>query len=84
MLTVVYCYPVDALWDPTVNAKCINFHDVLIIFSSLNIGTDILILCLPVPQLWKLNMPRRRKYELMGIFSLGGLFDFLSLVGGGR
>ncbi|KAM0795174.1 hypothetical protein BDR22DRAFT_894424 [Usnea florida] len=68
------------LTDPTVNAKCINFHDVLIIFSSLNIGTDILILCLPVPQLWRLNMPRRRKYELMGIFLLGGFFCVASVI----
>ena len=83
MLTIFHCDPVDALWDATVKAKCINFHDVLIIFSSLNIGTDILILCLPVPQLWKLNIPRRRKYELMGIFSLGGLFVFSSLIAGG-
>ena len=83
VLTILHCNPVDALWDPTVKAKCINFHTVGIIFSSLNIGTDILILCLPVPQLWKLNMPRRRKYELMGMFSLGGLFVLPSLIGGG-
>ena len=83
VLTIFHCNPVDALWDPTVKAKCINFHTVGIVFSSLNIGTDILILCLPVPELWKLNMPRRRKYELMGMFFLGGLFVFPSLIGGG-
>ena len=83
VLTVFQCNPVDALWEPTVEAKCINFHNVIIVFSSLNIGTDILVLCLPVLQLWKLKIPRRRKYELMGIFFLGGLFVFPSLIGDG-
>lgn len=83
VLTVFQCNPIDALWEPAVQGKCINLHDVIIVFASLNIGTDILVLCLPLPQLWKLNMPSRRKYELMGIFFLGGLFDFPSLIGGG-
>lgn len=80
VLFIFHCNRVDALWDPTVRAKCIHFHDVPIIFSSLNIGTDILILCLPVTQLWKLNMPRRRKYELMGMFSLGGFVCVASVI----
>ena len=80
VLTVFYCTPVAALWDHRIKgAKCIDFDVVLIVLSSLNIGTDILILCLPVPQLWKLTMSTRQKCQLTGIFSLGGLFAPLSL-----
>lgn len=74
VLSVIYCKPVKALWDHQTESKCINFDDVLVVLSSLNIGTDIFILCLPVPQLWKLVMSKRQKCNLIGIFLLGGLF----------
>ena len=74
LLTVFYCTPVEALWDHRIEAKCINFDQALIILSSLNIVTDILIICLPVTQLWKLFMPKRQRCQLIGIFLLGGLF----------
>ena len=74
VLAVFYCKPVKALWDHQTERKCINFDEVLVVLSSLNIGTDILILCLPVPQLWKLIMSKRQKCNLIGIFFLGGLF----------
>lgn len=80
VLTVFHCTPVEALWNPTVEAKCINFDQVLIVLSSLNIGTDILILCLPMPQLWKLNMPKGPKCQLMGIFLLGGFVCVASVI----
>lgn len=74
VLAVFYCKPVKALWDHQTESKCINFDNVLVVLGSLNIGTDIFILCLPVPQLWKLVMSKRQKCNLIGIFLLGGLF----------
>ena len=73
ILTVFHCKPVNMLWDPAVKGMCINYDDVLITMASLNIGTDVLILCLPLPQLWKLQLPARTKRHLAGIFLLGGL-----------
>ena len=68
-----HCTPINSLWNPTVTGKCIDFESVLITVSSCNIGADIFVLCIPMPLLWGLNMPTRRKAQLMGIFLLGGL-----------
>ena len=73
VITVFYCTPMKMLWNPTVRGKCINYDDVLTTMAALNIGTDVLILCLPLPQLWKLQLPKRIKRQLAGIFLLGGL-----------
>ncbi|KAK0517030.1 hypothetical protein JMJ35_000185 [Cladonia borealis] len=70
ILTVFHCKPVNMLWDPTVKGTCINYDDVLITMASLNIGTDVLILCLPLPQLWRLQLPASTKRHLVGIFLL--------------
>ena len=70
---VFHCTPTRSLWDPTVTGKCIDFDALLIVISSCNIGADILVLCLPMPLLWQLKMPAKRKAQLTGIFLLGGL-----------
>ena len=42
--------------------------------GSLNVITDFLILCLPLPRLWKLQMSRETKLQLIGILSIGSLY----------
>jgi hypothetical protein len=42
--------------------------------ASINIVTDICTGVLPLPTLNTLNMPRRQKYALMGVFALGGWY----------
>lgn len=70
---VLHCIPFRALWDPQVPARCINLDDVFILCASLNIGTDVAILCLPMPELWKLKVSTRQKVQLTSMFLLGGL-----------
>ena len=55
--------------------KCINYEAVLTVFSTLNIATDVAILCLPLPLVWKLQISRRQRFQIIGIFLLGGLYD---------
>lgn len=70
---VLHCIPFRALWDPKIPARCINLDDVLVLCGSLNIGTDVAILCLPIPELWKLKISIRQKLQLTTMFLLGGL-----------
>ena len=84
------CRPARWLWDRTVNAQCIEVSKVYIVMGSLNVLTDILLLCLPLPQLWKLQMHMAKKLQAIGIFSSGSLsvtrtrrFD-IALTGGFR
>ncbi|KAK3172449.1 hypothetical protein OEA41_005771 [Lepraria neglecta] len=73
-ICIFQCNPVRALWELDLpGKKCINYDDVLIVVSSLNIGTDFLLLCLPIPQLWKLNRSTREKFQLIAVFLLGTL-----------
>lgn len=73
LVAVFKCLPVRGLWDPTVDARCINFRVWIQIHGGQNVVTDFLILLLPAPQVWKLKMARWRKVQVTGIFLLGGL-----------
>ena len=45
-----------------------------------NITTDIIILALPIPVLWRLNLPRSQRISLVGIFCLGFFTCCISIV----
>lgn len=71
---IFQCRPLNRVWDPTIKADCIDISKVWIVMASLNVLTDFLLFCLPLPQLWKLQMRRETKLQLIGIFSIGSLF----------
>lgn len=73
VITIFQCRPVSRVWDPAVNAECIDTYIVWAIMGSLNVLTDILLLCLPLPKLWRLQMRRRVKLQVIAIFSIGSL-----------
>lgn len=73
VVEVFECSPVNSLWNPQVKGKCINLSAELVASSVLNVVTDVFILVLPLPILWRLQISMERKLQLIGIFSLGGL-----------
>lgn len=70
---IFQCRPLNGAWDKTIKAECIDDSKVMIFMGSMNVLTDFLLLCLPLPQLWKLQMRRDTKVQLTGIFSIGSL-----------
>ena len=76
-VNIFQCVPVKSDWDPTVEPRCVNIGLDLIVLSSINVVTDASILCLPVHQVWQLEMSPTRKLQIAGLFLLGGLSVFL-------
>lgn len=48
--------------------------------TALNMATDLVIACLPLPVLNKLQLPSRQKYALMGVFALAGFVIIISIL----
>ncbi|KAJ9364173.1 hypothetical protein DTO280E4_1936 [Paecilomyces variotii] len=78
---IIQCTPPAALWDPVAhpNAKCDNYSPALLLFAIVNASTDVFILCIPLPILWKLRVSATRRKQLIGIFLLGGLVCVVSI-----
>lgn len=75
LATIFQCRPVAAFWNRTIyDAKCIDLPGFTIASGVLNLLTDVLILCLPVPMVWGLNTTKAQKITLTGIFLLGILY----------
>lgn len=68
------CRPIRAAWDINiVDKQCINRSALYIVTAVLNITTDITMLVLPIPVVMPLQMSKRQKVEVLGIFALGSL-----------
>ena len=77
VITVIFqCRPIERIWDSEINAECIDISKLWMVMASLNVVTDFIIVCLPLPQLWELQMPRGTKLQLIGIFSIGSLYVY--------
>lgn len=75
LLIVFQCWPIRSLWDKTITgAKCLPVS-VAIGFTgaALSIVEDIIILLLPLPVVWKLQMSTRKKIAVIFLISMGSL-----------
>lgn len=78
LATLLQCAPIRMVWQslsgsPERNAQCINVIPLFYAMAISNLILDILILAIPIPMVWKLQMPRSRKVAVSGIFLLGAL-----------
>ncbi|KAI5215548.1 hypothetical protein E4T41_09552 [Aureobasidium subglaciale] len=68
------CVPVRANWDLNIEpTRCINKKAFYIGNGVMNIFTDLLILCLPIPIVWRLTLELRQKIILSVVFTLGSI-----------
>ncbi|KAF9878620.1 hypothetical protein CkaCkLH20_04112 [Colletotrichum karsti] len=71
VMSLFFCVPIAGFWDHTIPAKCLSQQALYYVFGACSIVTDVIIFLLPLPALFKLQLPRSQKWYLLGIFSLG-------------
>jgi hypothetical protein len=59
------------LGESEAPAYCINQNTFYYCAAAVNIGSDVLIALIPIPQLWKLRFSVRKKLLLSAIFGVG-------------
>ncbi|KAM5347852.1 hypothetical protein ACJ41O_007676 [Fusarium nematophilum] len=77
-LFIFICVPVEKLWYPDIPGRCINQVGTWIANAASTIFTDVVILMLPLPPIWKLQLGRSEKIGLTAAFALGFFVVFAS------
>ncbi|PYH93222.1 hypothetical protein BO71DRAFT_355726 [Aspergillus ellipticus CBS 707.79] len=75
---VFICVPVQKVWEPSLPGHCINQVGTWIANAASTIATDLVILLLPLPQVWKLQLRLSEKVALTIAFGLGFFVVFAS------
>jgi hypothetical protein len=71
--SIFACVPVDGFWTMEPSARCIDQRIMWFMNGAMNIATDLAIIILPMPVIKNLNLPRRQRTLLIGVFAIGGL-----------
>ena len=71
--TLLICRPLAFNWDHTIEGSCGNQTLALLLTGTANLIIDVAIVILPLPVLWRLQMPVVRKVGISAMFSIGVL-----------
>lgn len=73
-LAGVYCVPkIGHPWDMSLLASCGKLGVIAPIQGAVGLAADLFILVLPIPILWNLNLPLRKKIGVAVVFLAGVL-----------
>jgi len=72
----IVCGPVNAHWGSILHFAevCPNrilYRNFFLGVSSIHVITDFIVLLLPIPMVWRLQVPLSRKFSLAALFGLG-------------
>jgi len=71
---IAQCVPISFYWNKDIeHGQCIKFVPFYIALAATNVFTDVVILALPMPLVWKLQVKTPRKIGLTITFLLGTL-----------
>ena len=73
MTTSFECIPNVAFWDLTVKGRCIDLNKFFVLITIPNVITDIFLLVLPLPYIWRLQIKASQKALIAAAFIMGGL-----------
>jgi hypothetical protein len=80
IIKIRMCAPIPMYWlGPVEGGSCLDQAAALIADSVISVVSDIIILILPLPLTWSLQMSRNRKLRVMGLLGAGGLATGFSL-----
>jgi hypothetical protein len=80
---VFQCTPVSyawQYWDRERDGKCINTNAASWSLAAITIALDIIVLSLPVRDLWILKMSATKKFYIMFMFGLGFFVTVISIL----
>jgi hypothetical protein len=73
----IYCIPISHFWNPSAEVRkghCLPDGPVWFTNAGIQTFTDLVIVALPLPLLWKLQLPKKTKWGMLVVFSLGILY----------
>uniref|UniRef100_L2FME2 CFEM domain-containing protein n=1 Tax=Colletotrichum fructicola (strain Nara gc5) TaxID=1213859 RepID=L2FME2_COLFN len=83
LLSLVQCQPLNHYWngwDGRHPGKCADLNLIGLTHVGLNIGLDVWMLILPASQVYKLNLPLKKKLGVMAMFGVGVFLTIVSII----
>lgn len=69
---IFICWPIAHYWDDSIPGSCLDQPKIFLTDTAIAIVTDFIILLLPIPLIWRLHMPVRKKVKVAIMLGAGG------------
>ncbi|KAI9838759.1 MAG: hypothetical protein M1838_004530, partial [Thelocarpon superellum] len=80
LVAIFQCRPISGFWDKSFESTCIDSYAFLLAEGALTITSDVIVLIMPMPMVWRLQISSRQKLALTGIFVLGSFVTVASII----
>ena len=69
---ILYCIPPDAFWlEDNPSDKCLNHYALEISRSIPHIATDLVMIFVPIPTIYQLQVSRKLRHAIAAMFITG-------------
>lgn len=71
---LLQCSPISfrwTFWDYHHEGECVNLPVMAWIHTCVNTVADVVVLILPLPTIWKMNLPLKKRTGVMFMFGIG-------------
>lgn len=72
------CWPISAYWRGQSD-KCLDQTAIITADAIVSVTTDLVILLLPTPLTWSLQLSRRKRLRVIGLLCAGGVATTFSI-----
>ncbi|QKD57065.2 uncharacterized protein FOBCDRAFT_204078 [Fusarium oxysporum Fo47] len=77
-IKIFICWPISAYWKGETD-KCLNQSAIIFADTIISAISDLVILLLPTPLTWSLQLSRRKRLRVIGILCAGGVATAFSI-----
>ncbi|KAJ4412431.1 hypothetical protein N0V85_003703 [Neurospora sp. IMI 360204] len=83
--TFFTCWPINLWWEVVrregrPEGVCMDKNIITFANAGINIASDLVLAIIPIPLLWKLQIPKKQKFILTSLFGLGMFASVMSIV----
>lgn len=69
---ILICDPISSFWS-LQNPKCFDQHSIYLADTIVSVITDFAVLVIPMPLMWLLHLPMKRRLRVFGLLGAGGV-----------
>lgn len=72
-LVTFQCLPIVAIWNRRIEGRCLDYAALGYGGAAVSIFEDLILFIIPIPELMKLQLCRKKKLALVFMFSVASL-----------
>jgi hypothetical protein len=73
VVKIIICNPIMSYWDPCIEGRCFDQPRIFIVDTAFAIASDLVILIVPIPLTWSLQMTFWKKVKIIATLGFGGV-----------